>query len=463
VRMRRRLALYGAMVTGIAMLIFGVLLDRLATTAAPTDQEEILNALAVDSAASFAVAPPQIFDDVVPLLATDAATSTDHFIAVVTEQAEVIFTTALVAGSVPDIPGFVVAEARQTGSASAVLDLAGTEVRLHAVPFDRDDLGIVGAVAAIQPTAFVEEQLTGMRAVIFFSGMVTLIVASIVGWLISRRALKPLQVLAETTDEIGRTGDLSRRLEPSSARDEVGRLTTSFNEMLDRVASAQTQLESSLEAQRRFVADASHELRSPLTTVRNNSGFLLGHPEAKGRDRTEAIADIAAEAERMATLVDDLLELASSDARPARAPRPVALKAVIESAAHRAQRHGHLVDLAVSGDPVTPGDFDALARMVWILVHNATSHGDGSVEVGLTELKGMATVTVSDRGPGIPEDELDQVFERFHRSDPARSPAGAGLGLAIAESIARTHAGSITLTNRDGGGLTATVTLPISA
>jgi len=459
--MRRRLALYGAMVTAVAMLIFGVLLGMLATNAAPADQEKTLTALALESAASFAVAPPQILDEVVPLLATDAAASTEQFVALVTEEAEVLFTTGLIAGSVPEIPGFVVAEARQTGSASAVLDLGGTEVRIHAVPFDRDDLGITGAVVAAQPTSFIEEQLAGLRAFIFFSGVVTLLVASMVGWLISRRALKPLQVLAETTDEIGRTGDLTRRLEPSTARDEVGRLTTSFNEMLDRVASAQAQLESSLEAQRRFVADASHELRSPLTTVRNNSGFLLGHPEADGRDRTEAISDIAAEAERMATLVDDLLELASADSRPARPPRPVALKAVVESAAHRAQRHGHHVELIVSGDPVAPGDFDGLARMVWILVHNATSHGDGSVEVGISETDGFATITVSDRGPGIPEDELDQVFERFHRSDPARSPAGAGLGLSIAQSIVRTHAGSITLANRVGGGLTATVTLPV--
>lgn len=459
--MRRRLALYGAVVTAVAMLIFGVLLGMLATNAAPADQQKTLTALALESAASFAVAPSQILDEVVPLLATDAAASTEQFVALVTEEAEVLFTTGLIAGSVPEIPGFVVAEARQTGSASAVLDLDGTEVRIHAVPFDRDDLGITGAVVAAQPTSFIEEQLAGLRAFIFFSGVVTLLVASMVGWLISRRALKPLQVLAETTDEIGRTGDLTRRLEPSTARDEVGRLTTSFNEMLDRVASAQDQLESSLKAQRRFVADASHELRSPLTTVRNNSGFLLGHPEADGRDRTEAISDIAAEAERMATLVDDLLELANADSRPARPPRPVALKAVVESAAHRAQRHGHHAELIVSADPVAPGDFDGLARMVWILVHNATSHGDGSVEVGLSETDGFATITVSDRGPGIPEDELDQVFERFHRSDPARSPAGAGLGLSIAQSIVRTHAGSITLANRDGGGLTATVTLPV--
>jgi signal transduction histidine kinase len=328
------------------------------------------------------------------------------------------------------------------------------------VPFDRPDLGFGGAVVAGQSTSIIEEQLAGLRAVIIVSGLVTLIVASAVGWLISRRALKPLQLLAETTDEIGRTGDLSRRLEPSSANDEVGHLTTSFNQMLDRVASAHDQLESSLAAQRRFVADASHELRSPLTTVRNNAGFLLGHPAADPRDRTEAIADMAAEAERMATLVDDLLELAGADTRPVRPKRPVGVRSLIEASVRRAERSGHAIQFDIGQDPIVLGDFDALARMVWILVHNATTHGSGTVEIEVRTAEGKATITVADRGPGIPEDGMARVFERFYRADPARSPAGAGLGLAIAQSVVDAHGGQIELINRDGGGVVATVTLP---
>jgi two-component system, OmpR family, sensor kinase len=460
VRIRRRLALYGAAVTGVAMLAFGLLLGGLATGAAPSDQDKTLAALAAESADSFLVAAPETFDEVVPFLATDVATSTDQFVAVVTAEAGVIFTTGLADGALPVIPSFVIVEARETGSSATVVDLGGTEVRLHAMPFERADLGISGAVVAGQSTAAIDEQLAGLRAVIVVLALMTMAVASIVSWLVTRRALRPLQVLAETSDEIGHSGDSARRLPPSKARDEVGRLTSSFNEMLDRVESGHDQLESSLAAQRRFVADASHELRSPLTTVRNNAGFLIGHPEAEPRDRTEAIADIAAEAERMANLVDDLLELARADTQQTRAGRPVEVRALIEAAAHRAERHGHTVEVEIEDDPIVLGDFDALARLVWILVHNAATHGGGEIRVGATATAETVQITVTDGGPGVPEHQLGRVFERFYRADPARSPAGAGLGLPIAESIVHSHDGTISLANRDDGGLVATIALP---
>ena len=147
----------------------------------------------------------------------------------------------------------------------------------------------------------------------WIAAILTLIFSGVVSWLVSGRALRPLRELAATTDEIGETGDLTRRLPSIQSKDEVGTLTHSFNQMLDRVEAAQTHLAESLERQRRFVADASHELRSPLTTIRSNAGFLLDRPEAAQTDRTEALADIEAEASRMAQLVDDLLVLASAD------------------------------------------------------------------------------------------------------------------------------------------------------
>jgi two-component system OmpR family sensor kinase len=162
----------------------------------------------------------------------------------------------------------------------------------------------------------------------------------------------------------------------------------------------------------------------------------------------------------MATLVDDLLELAGADTRPDRSKRPAGVRSLIEASARRAERSGHKVEVDIDQDPSVLGDFDALARMVWILVHNATTHGSGTVEIGVLTAEGKTTITVADRGPGIPEDGMARVFERFYRADPARSPAGAGLGLAIAQSIVDAHGGQIELTNRDGGGVVATVTLP---
>jgi len=460
-RLRRRLALYGATVTALAMLGFGIALIALAGAAAPADQERALTTLATESAAALAEAPTELFADVVPLLAADGAATSDQFVMVVSEAGEVVFSTGTMDGEVPQVPLFLIVEARETGSATEVIDAGGVELRLSAVPFDRADApAVTGAVVAAQSTAFIEEQLAGIVGVVVFAAVVALLVAAVVGWLISRRALRPLHGLAETTDEIGRTGDLERRLDPVATDDEVGRLTTSFNEMLDRIAQTRAQLEQSLDSQRRFVADASHELRSPLTTIRNNAGFLIGHPDAADRDRTDAIADISAEAERMASLVDDLLELAGADARPQRPQRPVSLASVAEATARRAVRHGVALTTNIDGDPTVNGNLDAIARLVWILVENSATHGRSAVELTISSENGGATIEVLDRGPGIPEVELAQVFERFYRSDPARSPSGSGLGLAIAASITHRHDGSLTLRNRDGGGLVATVTLP---
>jgi len=133
---------------------------------------------------------------------------------------------------------------------------------------------------------------------------------------VSGRAVRPLADLAETTDEIAATGDLSRRLPSVKANDEVGRLTTSFNAMLASLEETRARLASSLDTQRQFVADASHELRSPLSTIRGNAGFLMDRPDATEEDRNEAIGDISAEADRMSLLVDDLLMLARGDRPP---------------------------------------------------------------------------------------------------------------------------------------------------
>jgi len=461
VRIRRRLALYGAVVTGVTMILFGALLNGLATSAAPEDRDKLLAALAAQASASLAEAPASEFDETSPLLPIDLADSTDQFIAVVGGDGTVVYTTAVLNGAAPVFPVVIVTQAIETGFAATTIVVGGVELRVHAVPFARPDLGLTGAVVAGESTMFVEEQLAGLRAVIVFAGIITLIVAAIVSWLVSGRALQPLRRLAETTSEIARTGDLSRRLPPTNANDEVGRLTSSFDGMLDRLQGAQEQLTSALQAQQRFVADASHELRSPLTTIRNNAGFLMGHPDAQTQDRTEAIADIAAETDRMAYLVDDLLELAVADSHREWPQRPVGLRPLLEAAADRARRHGTVISVAVTGEATVLGDHDALGRMVWILVHNAMTHGGEPIEAKLDITGDSAVITVSDRGEGIPDASLARVFERFYRADPARSPAGAGLGLAIASEVAHRHGGSVSVANRVDGGLVATVTLPL--
>ncbi|MCC6619077.1 MAG: HAMP domain-containing histidine kinase, partial [Chloroflexi bacterium] len=306
----------------------------------------------------------------------------------------------------------------------------------------------------------------GLIVFLVLAGIVTVIVVAIVSWLVIGRALRPLRTLTATVDEIRDTGDLSRRLPDVRTRDEVGMLTASFNAMLERVASAQARQAAALEAQRRFVADASHELRTPLTTIRTNAELLVEHPEVADTDRREAIADIAAEAERMARLTDELLVLARTDAAEPAATthRPLDLAALVKEVVARAARaapDGRAVTLEADGAAVVRGDPDLLTRLLWILVDNALRHGAGPVSVTVTaDPDAPVTLGVADRGPGIALADRDRLFERFARGDRARSPGGFGLGLPIARAIVEAHGGTIKIEDAPGGGARFVVELP---
>jgi signal transduction histidine kinase len=317
-------------------------------------------------------------------------------------------------------------------------------------------------VVAAQSTEFVAEQLAGLGVVIWAAMIIALIAASIVSWVVAGRALRPLRRLAETTDRIGGTGDLAQRLPPVQSRDELGHLTSSFNAMLDRLAATTAQLERALASQRRFVADASHELRTPLTTIRANAGFLRTQPDAAPTDRAAAVADIAVESDRMARLVDDLLTLARADAGHPLERRPVDLAGVAATVAEQASRRSAGAEVRASADGPADlvGDLDALTQLVWILTDNALRHGAPPVEIATTRHPGWLVLTVTDHGPGIPEIDREQIFERFYRADAARRGEGAGLGLPIARWIAGAHGGTLTATTGPGGGAVFVAALP---
>ena len=462
-RIRARLALYGATVTAIGMLAFGILLGLLAGATVPEDQRKNLEEVAIQSGASIEGLDAEAIGEVDPLSVVDLASSTEVFTVVVDQEGTPLYASGTIEGVAPRIPAAVIVEVTDTGSSSVVLTpRPDISLRIHATAWLGANGEIRGVVAAGQSTAFEDEQLAGLRAVLWVSGIITLIAASIVAWLVSGRALKPLQDLVETTDEVGQTGDLSRRLPPNESRDEVGRLTTSFNAMLTELETSQRRLAQSLEAQRRFVADASHELRSPLTTIRNNAGFLVDRPDAASEDREEAIADITAEAERMTRLVDDMLTLAIADADAPKTHAPIDLSVLLHDVARRAERSDLPIELSAPHPAVVMGDRPALERLAWILIDNAAKHGDGAIDIELNSEDGDAVLVVSDEGPGIPAEQLEQVFDRFHRVDASRSPAGAGLGLSIARDIAQSHGGTIEATT-DEAGAVFTVRLPLAA
>ena len=452
-RIRRRLALWGAAVVGIAMLLFGSLFNVLAQTSAPNEQDKALAELADQFASELADAPAPLLAEIEPPVRLDLATASDPFVAVVDEAGSVLYSTGQIDGAAPIIPAAAIVEALGTGSSSVVYSpTPSVELNIHARSFRGDAVVVAG-----QSTAVIDEQLQGLTALFWIVGIITTVAAIVVSWLVAGRALRPLRRLANTTEEIRDTGDLSRRLPPAkNPRDEVGVLTASFNGMLESLQSARHGLSDALAGQRRFVADASHEIRSPLTSIRNNAEFLKSQPDAASSDRSDAVADIVAEGERMSRLVDDLLVLASADAGRAPELVPVDLASVAADAVRRRET----ASVTAAGPAVTRGDRESLERLVVILLDNAEKYGGGAAEVMVSAEGDLVTLTVADRGPGIDPEAVDRVFDRFFQGDTARSTTGFGLGLAIGRETVTLHGGTITAANRDGGGAVFVAVFP---
>jgi signal transduction histidine kinase len=328
-------------------------------------------------------------------------------------------------------------------------------------------IGPTGYILVGQPLFGIEDQLRGLRLFLFTGVLLSLVFAAAASWFVARRALRPLDAMASTAEDIGRTQDLSRRLPESAADDEVGRLEKSFNQMLRQLEDAYHRLQSALVAQRRFVADASHELRTPLTTIRGNVGLLLKRDDITADDRVAALNDIAGESERMSRMVQDLLTLARADAGYHLDKTLVNLQPIVQEVSRQAQilqpsRHIELLD----GVPtLVLGNSDAIKQLLWILVDNALKHTQdgGRIELRLESASRAVRLTVADDGPGIASEDLDRIFERFYQSDTARSGEGTGLGLAIARWIAQEHGGRVYAANNPRGGAAFTVELPVES
>ena len=281
-----------------------------------------------------------------------------------------------------------------------------------------------------------------------------LIVVGVAGWLMVGQALRPVERIRARVQRIG-TRDLTERVPVPQTRDEIARLAVTMNEMLDR-------LETGHATQRAFVADASHELRSPLAT-------LTAALEVIGADTTgQAWHDLRqvmeTETDRMRQLVEDLLLLAKADDTGLRMRQvDVDLDDLVTAEIQRLRSSAP--ELHVTGDvhPVrVVGDPARLSQVLRNLVDNAARAAHSTVHLTTADVNGSAVVTVSDDGDGIPEQDRQRVFERFVRLDTSRSRSsgGSGLGLSIAREITHAHHGSITLTSSSTGGTTATVTLP---
>lgn len=290
-----------------------------------------------------------------------------------------------------------------------------------------------------------------------------LVVAALVGHWLSRRALAPVDALVQTARNISGT-NLSGRLTKLETGDELQRLSDTMNEMLDRIEFAFRRITQ-------FTADASHELRTPVSLIRTESELALRRPRTEAEYK-ESLDHILFEAERTTTLIERLLELARADSgREAVEIQPMDLRQTLESIVAHWQQVSAARDLEFSANTgaeatFVMGDEALLRRMTEILLDNAFKYtpSPGCVRLTLEQKAESAWITVQDSGVGIAAEDQDKIFERFYRVDKARSRAqgGTGLGLAIAQWIVAQHHGKITVESRPGQGATFRVELPLA-
>ncbi len=295
-----------------------------------------------------------------------------------------------------------------------------------------------------------------------------MLAGGVASWILARRSLSPIRKIARETQALT-AARLDRRIPPPQAMDEVGELVVTINQMLDR-------LEDAFRAQERFVADAAHELKTPITIVKGIAQ-VLEKKERTAAEYDQCLSDVVDEMRRLGQMVDSLLMLARADAgMPLMTQAPVSMNEVATDVVQRwqpmASQRGVRLVLSLPlprGDepePLVTGDSELLDAMVSNLVQNGVRYSpDGEVvEVEVRLVEPLVRIIVRDLGPGIPEKDLDRVFERFYRVPRAENDGtGTGLGLAIAKGVGRLHKGTIEVTNRTAGGCEFVVTLPLAA
>lgn len=330
--------------------------------------------------------------------------------------------------------------------------------RVYVLPIPQAGVN-TGYLETLTPLGRLDSSIRAYRTLLLGLGLTGLVAALLGGWAIAGGALRPIAHMTETAGTITHSRDLSHRLLTPEHHDELGRLATTFNAML-------ASIETAYQAQQRFIADASHELRAPLTAIQGNLELLRRHPDMAAVDRDEALVEAEREAVRLTRLVADLLALARADAGITLQRRIVALDEVVLDAFRTARQLAHGQELVL--DPFEPvevvGDEDRLKQLILILLDNALKYtpAGGRVTLGLRHLRAKAELFVQDTGVGIGAEDLPHVFERFYRADPARNrdSGGTGLGLPIARWIARQHGGDVSLESKLNEGTTAVVQLP---
>ncbi len=263
-----------------------------------------------------------------------------------------------------------------------------------------------------------DRSLGFLGRILIIAGILTTLAAFGIGWVLAGAALRPIQRITQTAQEIGNESDFSRRLSYRGPKDEVGELAMTFNSMLARLQEAYQRISDALKQQRSFVADVSHELRTPLTTVRGNLALLRHDPPLPVSEQTDILKDLEGESERLIRLVNDLLVLARADAGQGLTKEVVAIQPVIEEACRQTQLFDEQrVIIQQVPDINILGDRDALKQVLLILLENAMKYSHEAVRVSAEVSDSTVQISVHDQGSGIDPQTLEHIFERFYRGE----------------------------------------------
>jgi len=317
------------------------------------------------------------------------------------------------------------------------VEVDGTEYRVITARLGRGAALMVG-----RDLAEIDGALDGLARRTVVLGLIGAALAALGAWVLATRLSRPIGRLTLAAEHVAATQELSAPIEVTTS-DEVGRLATSFNTMLEA-------LDTSRRQQRRLIMDASHELRTPLTSLRTNVDLLKRAPDMEASDRTEVLDDVSGELEELTSLVTELVELATSSRAPDAETEPVSLVDVVQLVADRARRRsGRAINVSAAGSGVVEGHPGLLERAVSNLVDNALKFSPPDTAVDIAVDGGR--VLVRDRGPGIAAEDREHVFDRFYRAPATRAQPGSGLGLAIVHDIVTSHGGDVVIVDPDDG------------
>ena len=299
------------------------------------------------------------------------------------------------------------------------------------------------------PLAEVDSLLSRLRLILVLIVVGGIALAALLGRLVAGAAVLPLKRLSQATEHVARTQDLSGRIK-SVGQDEIGRLASSFNAMLDALERSMSALDASVHAQRQLVADASHELRTPVASLRTNIELLQQADDMDATDRRRLLEDVVEQIEELTLLMNDLIELARGD-EPFAAAEELRLDLLVGDVVERARRHSPTSGFELALEPTIVAGVPArLQRAIGNLTDNAVKYSPPHAPVEIVLSRGE--LTVRDHGPGISTDDLPHVFDRFYRGAEARGRPGSGLGLAIVRQVVDQQGGRVAAERADGGG-----------